>query len=99
MADKLPELQRRSIRAQINLQLQKYQIDLETLWPQSTDTQEDLRLLVNRRNTYLHQGKMEDVGKYLQDIERLQVLLEAFILRVLECPDNCINPLARPRSI
>jgi len=85
VSKKLPELQRRSFVDQLLLQLQRYNIDLATVWPESKNTVDDLRAIVSRRNVYLHQGRMEELPEYSKDIYRIQYLLEAWILSLLQC--------------
>lgn len=92
---KLPELQRRSFVEQLLLQLKRHNIDLATIWPKSKNAVDDLQRIVSRRNIYLHQGRMEDLQEYSKDIYRIQYLLEAWILSLLQCSMDCISPLAQ----
>jgi len=98
MSKKISELQRRSFKDQLLLQLQHYQIEIETLWPRATNGEavKNLRDLITRRNKYMHQGRMEDNAKYYQDILRIQYLLEMWVLRLLQCPEDSVSDLAKP---
>ena len=98
VSKKIPELQRRSFIDQIFRQLERYQINLDMLWPNSNNEEigESLSALVKRRNVYLHQGRMEETENYSEDILRIQYLLEIWILRILDCSIDSVSTLAKP---
>lgn len=91
---KIPELQRRSFLEQLLMQAGKHGVDLTKLWPPGTDVEKELHALVKRRNTYIHQGKTEDSKIVLFDLNRIQNLVELWILKILDCPDKAINEAA-----
>lgn len=98
ISEKIPELQRRSFVAQLLLQLQQHQIELETLWPNSSNSEavENLRALIRRRNAYIHQASMKDSAQYHDDMLRIRYLLEIWILRLLKCPTDLLSAMAKP---
>ena len=91
MLRKLPELRRPPFIDQLFRQLAESNINTSDLWRSKTSMEVELRSLVNRRNTYIHQGAMEDLGVYSADIEHLRVLLQFWILRLLECPIEALD--------
>ncbi|MEM7119491.1 MAG: hypothetical protein AAF614_44170, partial [Chloroflexota bacterium] len=89
--DKLGELRRRAFKDKLKRLIGRYKLEINNLWPCHLDPLEELYALVNRRNIYLHQGFMENVRVYAQDRNRLQLLLELWILKLLDCPNQSIN--------
>lgn len=91
---KIPELRRRTFLEQLLIQAGKHGVDLTKLWPPGTDVEKELHALVKRRNVYIHQGKTEDSKIVLFDLNRIQNLVELWILKILGCPDKAINGAA-----
>jgi hypothetical protein len=96
---KLPELRRCPFIDQLSDLLEEYDLDIAALWPPGIDVEEELRSLIKRRNVYLHQGRMEDVEAYVFDLDRLRSLVELWILKLLNCPDEALNPAATGRLV
>jgi hypothetical protein len=91
---KLPELRRRAFWDRLLLLLEKYDLDVTKLWPPGADIPSELQKLIKRRDIYIHQGKMDDLNLYLFDFNRVQNLVELWILKLLNCPESAINPHA-----
>ena len=51
-------------------------------------------MLIRRRNTYIHQGRIDDYGVHYVDLYRIQNLIELWILKLLDYPDTAINDFA-----
>jgi len=96
---KLPELRRRAFLDRLLMLLEEYELDAARLWPPGADIVSELQKLVKRRDIYIHRGKMDDLSLYLFDLNRLQNLVELWILKLLDCPDAAVNPLALGRLV
>jgi hypothetical protein len=68
-----------------------YKVDLDNVFPPSSDIPKALEEIHARRNNYIHSAEMADVHKYIKDFWRLQVITELLILKVLDCPDEAMN--------
>jgi hypothetical protein len=73
--------------------IEKNEIDVARLWPLGVDIQSDLHEVVNRRHSYVHTGKV-DYDKIYVDFRRVQGLVELWILKLLDCPEETINNFA-----
>lgn len=100
---KLPELRRRSFRERLEILVEEYGLNLARLWPAGSDIVSELRDLVQRRDVFVHRGRMDDLDLYASDLRHVQRLVELWTLRLLDCPDEATNasalrviPLARP---
>lgn len=89
--NKLGELNRRSILDRLLKYIEKYKVPVEKLWKTGTDVKSELRKIIKRRNLYIHQGLIEDIEQYYDDSLRLRTLVELWILRLLDCPEDSIN--------
>ena len=88
---KLGELNRRPILDRLLALLKQYSVPVEKVWSSNTDIATELGKIIKRRNLYIHQGRIDDFGQYYDDYSRLRVLIELWILRLLDCPDDSIN--------
>ena len=91
---KIPELRRRSFLERLLQLVKQYGIDLSLLWPPDTDIEAELHEILRRRNQLIHQGKMDEPSRYFYDFNRIQKLVELWILKLLDCPDDAINKYA-----
>lgn len=96
---KLPELRRRAFLDRLLKLIEKWDLDVTRLWPPGVDIPFELQQLIRRRDIYIHQGKMDDLNQYLFDFNRLQNLVELWILKLLDCPDTAVNPHALGRFV
>jgi len=72
--------------------LRQSKVPLERLWPSGVNVDTKLREIIRRRNLYIHKGEISDFDQYLYDFARLRTLVELWILKLLDCPDEAINP-------
>lgn len=92
--EKTASFRRRSFPDRLGALLKEHNLDVIKLWPPNSDLSGELKSLARRRNVYFHEGKMEDHRVYLLDLNRIQNLIEIWILRLLDCPDEASNPSA-----
>jgi hypothetical protein len=71
--------------------LKQYNVPFEKLWVQGVDIEAKLREIIRRRNLYIHKGEIGDHGQYLYDFARLRTLVELWILKLLDSPDDAIS--------
>ncbi len=94
ISSKLGELNRRPILDRLTTLLERYQVPMAQLWPPDSNIKEQLHQIIKRRNLYIHQGRIDDFHQYYRDYTRLRILVELWILKLLECPDEAINSVA-----
>jgi len=99
--ENLPGLNRPTTKSQILKQLKDYELDLKNWWPDWADIEAQLKEILDRRNTFIHQGKIDDFRAYRADLIRLQALVELLILKVLGCPNDVLvdHAFHRVRSL
>ena len=88
---KLPELRRRPYVDRLMELLDEYKPNVGILWPPGADIPSEIQALVRRRDTYIHQGKIDEYNTYIFDLERILNLTELLILRLLHFPDTATN--------
>jgi hypothetical protein len=88
---KLGELNRPSFLDRLMKLIEKYDMAVATLWPSGVNIESELHDILKRRNIYIHQGRLDDIDRYLYDFVRLRNLVELWILKLLNCPDEVIN--------
>lgn len=86
---KLPELRRRSFHERLTKLLAIHDVDSRRFWPAGTDVDSEIGKILKRRDGFIHQGNLDDAC--WGDFMRLQVLLEHWILRILDCPEEALN--------
>lgn len=91
---KLGELNRRPILDRLLFLLRKYDVPVGKIWTSNTDVETELGKIIRRRNLYIHQGRIDDFKQYYDDYSKLRILVELWILRLLDCPDDSINTSA-----
>lgn len=91
---KLGDLNRRPILDRLMSLLDKHKVPLEKVWTSTTDIKDELGKIIRRRNLYIHQGRIDDFGQYHDDYSRLRIIIELWILKLLECPEESINDVA-----
>ena len=93
ISGKIAELQRRSFKDALAQLLQHYELDKIRVIPTGQSLSDTVAGLVDRRNTYTHQAKL-DYEHHGDDFVIVQALLEFWLLRLLACPDSAIDRLA-----
>ncbi|MFN8432405.1 MAG: hypothetical protein U0V18_00195 [Anaerolineales bacterium] len=91
---KLGDLNRRPILDRLMTLLDKHKVPLEKIWSSTTDIKAELGKIIRRRNLYIHQGRIDNFGQYYDDYSCLRILIELWILKLLECPEESINDAA-----
>lgn len=96
---KLPELRRRAFVDRLLMLLQQSGVVAASLWPPGIDVEMELRQMIKRRDIFIHQGKTDESPHtaYVYDLERLRILVELWILKMLGYPESEINDLALNR--
>lgn len=89
--NKVPDLRRRAFIECLLFLLEKYEIKTQLLWPPGIDERKEFHNIVKRRNTLVHQGIIGRKGTIEFDLSRIQRLVELWILKLLDCPDEAIN--------
>jgi len=92
--DRLGNLNQRSYADRLLALAGKHGVDLRKLWPSGADIASEVKMLIRRRNTYIHQGRIDDYGVHYVDLYRIQNLIELWILKLLDYPDTAINDFA-----
>ncbi len=69
----------------------QYNVPINKLWPSGVNVDKKLREMIGRRDLYIHRGEIGDHDEYLFDLARLRTLVELWILKLLNCPDDSIN--------
>ena len=93
---KLSELRRPSFLEQLLNLANQYNLQLRRLWPNDNNYQEELRDIVLRRNSYIHQGTMDDLTIYMRDLRRIQNIIELWLLAIINVPQDVVNSAAIP---
>jgi hypothetical protein len=88
---KLPELRRKSFLDRLLFLLEAQKINTELIWPPETDEAKEFHELLKRRNLLIHTGSVGQGDISLFDLNRVQKLVELWILKLLDCPDDAIN--------
>jgi hypothetical protein len=70
-----------------------FRLDKIRVTPTGQSLSDAVAGLVDRRNTYTHQAKL-DYEHHGDDFVIVQALLEFWLLRLLACPDSAIDRLA-----
>lgn len=91
---KLLELGRRAFTEKLLLLKDRYGLQLNDLWPEGSDIDFELDRMVKRRNSYLHQGVIGNFEAYFYDLNRIQNIVELWILKLLGLPRDAVNPAA-----
>ena len=89
--NKLPELKRRPILEKLLTLLDRHRVPVEMLFTAEQDSAKELKEILQRRNEFIHRGKFDDIEKYFHDLALLRNLVELWILKLLNCPDEAIN--------
>jgi len=84
---KLLELRRPPIAALIKHHVDALGVKVDDLWPLS-GFEKGLRQALEIRNTFIHQAIVNDLTSTHENLLRLQILIERFILKLLRWPDD-----------
>lgn len=84
---KLLELRRPPIAALIKHHVDALGVKVDDLWPLS-GFEKGLRQALEIRNTFIHQAIVNDPTSTHENLLRLQILIERFILKLLRWPDD-----------
>jgi hypothetical protein len=79
-----------SLANRLLLLLQQHKVPLNRLWPSGVNIEKKLREIIGRRDLYIHKGEIGDFDEYLYDFARLRTLVELWILKLLNCPEDAI---------
>lgn len=88
---KIPELRRRSYVDRLIYLLEQQGVNTNLIWPPNTDQPNELHELIKRRNLLIHTGTLDHGDICLFDLSRFQKLVELWILKLLDCPQEAIN--------
>ena len=87
-------MRRRSLKLKLLrlLDTDEHELDIKHLWPKDTENvNQELKELIDRRDEYTHQGKIENTKVSGQDMSRLRYLISMWILKLLEYPLDQLN--------
>jgi len=88
---KIPELRRRSFIDRLLFLLQEQKVNTGLIWPPATDEPMEFHELIKRRNVLIHTGSVDQYNILEFDLNRVQKLVELWILKLLDCPEESIN--------
>jgi hypothetical protein len=71
--------------------LSDYEVDLDKVFPPSSDIPRVMEEIYARRNKFIHSAEMDDPDKYIKDFMRLRVISELLILKILGYPNDAVN--------
>lgn len=91
---KIPELRRRSYVEKLVSLMKDSHLNTNRFWVDVENLEEEIKAMVKRRNIYTHQGKLEDIAAYSLDFARIQIIVELWLLKILDCPEEMINQYA-----
>lgn len=86
---KISELKRKTIKAKFFTLFNEKEIPLTRFMFKHTDWKNNMGALIDRRNELIHAGKIN--SDHIIDLNRLQLLLQLWILKLLNCPNEAIN--------
>lgn len=90
IAKKIPELRRRSFIDRLLFLLNAQGVNTKLIWPPNTDEPEEFHKILKRRNLLIHTGTIDQGGTTQFDLNRIQKLVELWILKLLDCPDDAL---------
>lgn len=88
---KIPELRRRSFLDRLIFLLDNQSVNTKLIWPPGIDEPTEFHELLKRRNLLIHTGTMDQGETWRFDLNRVQKLVELWILKLLDCPESAIN--------
>lgn len=88
---KIPELKRRSFLDIFLFLLREQDVNSEYIWPPNIDEREEWQNILKRRHLLIHSGKINPGNICTYDLNRVQKLVELWILRLIDCPYDAIN--------
>lgn len=88
---KIPELRRRSFLDRLLFLLDQQRVNTKLIWPPGIDEPKEFHQLLTRRNLLIHTGTMDQNETWRFDLNRVQKLVELWILQLLDCPVDAIN--------
>ena len=83
ITNKLPELRRRPIIDQVVDCIREHDIAWKDIWPDGVELRGAIGKLYKRRNRFIHSGQLGNVGQASVDAERLLIITERLIFRLL----------------
>jgi len=89
--DKINSTKPRSFASRLLSLLQQYKVPINRLWPSGINIDKKVREIIGRRDSYIHEGEISDFDEYWYDFVRLRTLVELWILKLLNCPDDVID--------
>ncbi|HAL17236.1 MAG TPA: hypothetical protein DCP32_10955 [Anaerolineaceae bacterium] len=88
---KIPELRRRSFLDRLLFLLNEQGVNTKLIWPRGTDERVEFHKLLKRRNLLIHTGTIDQDEIWRFDLNRVQKLVELWILKLLDCPEDAIS--------
>jgi len=88
---KIPELRRRAYLDRLLFLLDHQNVNKNLIWPPNTDQNKEFHELLKRRNLLIHTGSIDQGNTSLFDLNRVQKLVELWILKLLDCPEDAID--------
>lgn len=88
---KLPELRRQPFLERLFDLLEKQKVDMDPIWPKGVDKRSEFSALLSRRNALIHKGQFGNPQVTNFDLSRIQRLVELWILKLLDTPNEAIN--------
>lgn len=88
---KIPELRRRNFLDRLLFLLDKQRVNTKLIWPPGIDEPSEFHELLKRRNLLIHTGTIDQNETWRFDLNRVQKLVELWILKLLDCPEEAIN--------
>ncbi len=89
---KLPELRRKSYETKIMLLLNEHGLLNTQYWSEEVDFINRLKLLISRRNTFIHQGKIIDYSSSYEDYILLRYVISVWLAKLLGLEKEKLNP-------
>jgi hypothetical protein len=90
IARKISELRRVSLAEAVKREAEAMGVRVDDLWPSSIGFLSGLRQAIKLRNDLFHRASASDLDLLYENLTRLRILVERFILKVLGWPDEKI---------
>ncbi|PWB53892.1 MAG: hypothetical protein C3F13_08275 [Anaerolineales bacterium] len=98
ISKKIPELNRRSFLDRLLFLLNIQGVNTSLVWPPNIDESKEFQEIITRRNLLIHTGLIDRGDLCDFDLNRVQKLVEIWILKLLDCPDEKVNLLSLYRD-
>jgi len=68
--------------------LDRYRVPVIKIWSSEVNVRTKLHEIINRRNLFIHQGKIDDYPQFYDDMACLRVLIGLWILKLIDCEED-----------